>query len=164
MRVLGVDPGLNITGYAVLESRDRRTVLIEAGVIRSRVTDSMDRKLVEIADGIREVIEQYRPDALAIEEVYSHYEHPRTAIIMGHARGVVVLEAARIGVQVHPYASTRIKKSLTGNGRASKLQMQKMIKSTLNLVELPEPADAADALAIALCHCRSLQHLGAAVI
>jgi crossover junction endodeoxyribonuclease RuvC len=157
MRVLGIDPGLNITGYALLESKRRRTTLIEAGVIRTRLSDSMPLRLVEISRELQSIIAQFHPDALAIEEVYSHYEHPRTAIVMGHARGVAILEAARSGMDVFAYASTRVKKSLTGNGRASKLQMQKMIKSTLNLPEIPEPPDAADALAIALCHCRSLE-------
>jgi len=157
MRVLGIDPGLNITGYALLESKRRRTALVEAGVIRTRVSDPMPLRLVEISTELQNIIAQFHPDALAIEEVYSHYEHPRTAIVMGHARGVAILEAARSGIEVFAYASTRVKKSLTGNGRASKLQVQKMIKSTLNLSVIPEPPDAADALAIALCHCRALE-------
>ncbi len=154
---MGIDPGLNITGYAIIESRDRQLALAEAGVVRTNRSDSLEKKLQEIAFGVGEIIEQFKPDVLAIEEVYSHYDHPCTAIVMGHARGVVLLKAAEAGLEVVPYASTRIKKSLTGNGRASKRQMQLMVKSLLSLPKVPEPPDTADALAIALCHCRSLQ-------
>ena len=149
MRVLGIDPGLSITGYGVVEERDQQIGLVEAGVVRTRQT--------EIASEMESIIAQFRPDAMAIEELYSHYGHPKTAIIMGHARGVVLLKAAEAGVEVFAYASTRIKKSLTGNGRASKEQVQKMVRSDFNLSEAPEPSDAADALAAALCHCRSRQ-------
>jgi len=157
MRVLGIDPGLNITGYGILDSENQRIGLIEAGVVRTNAALSMAERLNEIAGEIDGIIEQFRPDAMAIEELYSHYQHPRTAIIMGHARGVVFAGAARAGIPVFPYAATRVKKSLTGNGRASKKQVQLMIRSTLGLTNIPEPADAADALAIALCHCRSLR-------
>ncbi len=161
MRVLGIDPGLNITGYAVLEDRQSTIGVVEAGVVRTKASADMSLRLREIAAGVGEVIEQFKPDALAVEELYSHYAHPKTAIIMGHARGVIFLEAAKAGIEVFSYASTRVKKSLTGNGRAPKRQMQLMITSTLGLSQIPEPADAADAMAIALCHCRSLQHQGA---
>jgi len=95
---------------------------------------------------------------VAIEELYSHYDHPKTAIIMGHARGIVFLKAAEKGLTVYPYASTRVKKSLIGNGRATKGQVQLMIRSALGLSRTPDPPDAADALAVALCHCRALEH------
>jgi crossover junction endodeoxyribonuclease RuvC len=89
---------------------------------------------------------------MALEELYSHYEHPRTSILMGHARGVICLAAAEAGIEVVPYSATQLKKLLTGSGRASKLQMQRAIRNELRLAELPEPADVADALALALCH------------
>lgn len=158
MRVLGIDPGLERTGYGVLETNGHGLLVLEAGVVRSRPSDTMAVRLMEIAKEIGEIIGQFGPDAIAIEELYSHYKHPRTAIIMGHARGILILKAAEAGIPVVSYAATRIKKSLTGNGRANKLQMQKMIGSTLNLSGTPESPDAADALAVALCHCRSLTH------
>jgi crossover junction endodeoxyribonuclease RuvC len=158
MRVLGIDPGLNITGYSILDVRDRKIKLVEAGVIRTNDKHELGERLNEIGREIGKVIAQFAPEALAVEELYSHYEHPKTAIIMGHARGVIFLKAAEAGVSIFPYASTRIKKSLTGNGRATKAQVQRMIRSTLNLLEVPEPPDVADALAIALCHCRTLEH------
>jgi len=157
MRVLGIDPGLNITGYGMVDWQDESIQLIEAGVVRTNTSRPMAERLNEISGEIDGIISQFSPDVMAIEELYSHYQHPRTAIIMGHARGVVFAGAARAGISVCSYAATRVKKSLTGNGRASKKQVQLMIRSTLGLTEVPEPADAADALAIALCHCRSLR-------
>ena len=158
MRILGIDPGLHITGYGLLEADDREPRLIEAGVIRTSNRETMAVQLREIASELEEIIAQYKPDAIAVEDLYSHYNHPRTAIIMGHARGIIFLKAAEAGIKVYPYASTRIKKSLTGNGRAKKSQVQLMIKSTFDLTDLPEPPDTADALAIALCHCRAMAH------
>ena len=157
MRVLGIDPGLNTTGYGIIDGDSGQIKLIEAGFVQSDASASISERLHEIAAGVGEVLAQFRPDAMAIENLYSHYAHPRTAIIMGHARGVVLLKAAEAGIEVHQYAATRIKKSLTGNGRASKQQVQLMIKSTLELSAIPEPADVADALATALCHCRTVQ-------
>ncbi len=158
MRVLGIDPGLNITGYGLLDGEKNTITVIEAGVIRTRGKDNMAIRLREIAREVSAIIEQYQPEVVAVEELYSHYGHPKTAIIMGHARGVIFLKAAEAHIPVEVYASTRIKKSLTGNGRASKGQMQLMICSTLNLTKIPEPPDAADALAVALCHCRAMAH------
>jgi len=157
MRILGIDPGLNITGYGILDVVESRFGIVEAGVIRTDKNDEMSRRLLDIANELGNVIGQYEPDELSIEELYSHYDHPRTAIIMGHARGIILLKAAETGLPVFPYSSTRIKKSLTGNGRASKRQMQLMIASTLGLKDVPDPPDVADALAVALCHGRSLQ-------
>lgn len=158
MRILGIDPGLNITGYGILEDMDDTFRVVEAGVIRTNEKAAMAQRLMEIGREIGELIAQYQPDAVAIEELYSHYDHPRTAIIMGHARGIVLMKAAEARLEVFPYSSTRVKNSLTGNGRASKQQMQLMIRSALDLAAVPEPPDVADALAVALCHCRALQH------
>ena len=158
MRVLGIDPGLNVTGYGILDHQDGSIRLVEAGFIKTNASETMEQRLNEVGREMTSIINQFRPDVMAIEDLYSHYAHPKTAIIMGHARGVVYCKAAEAGIPVHPYASTRIKKSLTGNGRAKKEQIQLMIRSTLGLSELPEPPDAADALAIALCHCRALEH------
>ncbi len=158
MRVLGIDPGLNITGYGILNLNGSKLSVVEAGVIRTNARDDMASRLCVIGSELGEIIGQFSPEVMAIEELYSHYGHPKTAIIMGHARGVIFLKAGESGIPVFPYAATRIKKSLTGNGRASKQQMQLMIKSTLGLNEIPEPADAADALAVALCHVSATQH------
>jgi crossover junction endodeoxyribonuclease RuvC len=103
-------------------------------------------------------METIKPGVVVVESLYSHYKHPRTAILMGHARGVVLLCASSLGIPVIAYPATRIKKALTGNGRASKLQMQRTILNTLKLAAMPEPPDVADALAVALCHANVLRH------
>jgi crossover junction endodeoxyribonuclease RuvC len=155
MRVLGVDPGLQITGYAVLEVRPQMPHVCEAGVVRSaegRGTIDMAPRLLALYNGIVEVLEQYKPAVAVVEQLYAHYQHPRTAILMGHARGVILLAAGQHGVPVVSYNATRIKKTLTGNGHASKEQVQRTIQRELGLAKLPEPPDVADALAAALCH------------
>lgn len=151
-RILGIDPGLNITGYGVVDVQSDGLTLCEAGVIRGRSRDSLSRRVREIHDGVRDVVNTFRPAVLALEQLYSHYGRPKTAILMGHARGVVCLAAAEADIPVEHYAATQVKKLLTGSGRASKSQMQLAIQRELNLKTLPEPADVADALAVALCH------------
>jgi crossover junction endodeoxyribonuclease RuvC len=159
LRILGVDPGLNTTGYGVIDFAGRQVRLIEAGVVRGRAKRSLPGRVREIYEGVAEVIATLKPEALALEKLYAHYDRPTTAILMGHARGVIVLAAAQAGVAVHDYASTQVKKTLTGNGRAPKGQMQLAVQRELRLAALPEPADVADALAIALCHAWSRQRL-----
>jgi crossover junction endodeoxyribonuclease RuvC len=154
-RILGVDPGLRVTGYAVLEVAARGPVVCEAGVIRSaegRETPDMAQRLLSLYNGLVEVVGQYRPAVMAVEQLYAHYAHPRTAILMAHARGVLFLAAARHNLPVVSYNATRIKKTITGHGRASKEQVQYTILRELRLAHLPEPPDVADALAAALCH------------
>lgn len=158
MRILGIDPGLGNTGYGVLDCNGEQITVVEAGVIQTKQKTPMENRLQEIASEISSIITQFEPDTVAIEELYSHYGHPKTAIIMGHARGVIFLKAAEAGLVVQSYAATRIKKSLTGNGRAPKRQVQLMITSSLGLSAIPEPPDVADALAVALCHARSIMH------
>ena len=152
MRILGIDPGLNITGYAVVDLRPGGVQLVEAGVIRVSNRQPMEQRLLEIFTGVEEVLESLEPTAMALEELYSHYQRPRTAILMGHARGAICLAAAKSGIPVMHYAATQIKRILTGNGRAPKSQMQLAICRELGLDCPPEPPDVADALAIALCH------------
>lgn len=163
MRILGIDPGLNVTGYGIIENHGDTLAVAEAGVVRTNTGDSMAERLLVIGRDIAAVIEQYKPDAIAIEDLYSHYNHPRTAIIMGHARGIVLMKAAEAGIGIFPYSATKVKNALTGNGRASKRQVQRMICSTLDLAGVPEPPDVTDALAVALCHIRSI-HSGQAVM
>ena len=162
MRVLGIDPGLNTTGYGVLDFANGAPRLVEAGVVRGTARGSMSGRVAEIFTGVCEVIESLKPDVMAIEELYSHYDRPKTAILMGHARGVICLCAAQSGVPVKHYAATQVKKILTGNGRAPKTQIQLAIGRELRLPDAPEPHDVADALAIALCHCYlGVERLGA---
>jgi len=154
-RILGIDPGLQVTGYAVLEASPRGPKVCEAGVIRStevRATTDMAPRLCSLYDGLMEVLTQFQPGTVAVEQLYAHYDHPRTAILMAHARGVIFLAAGQRQLPVFSYNATSIKKTITGNGRASKEQVQRTIQRELNLDKLPEPPDVADALAAALCH------------
>ena len=159
MRILGVDPGLRITGYGVIDYRPVRPVLIDGGVIRLKPKTPLADRLVELETELDALLEEYKPDAVAVEQLYSHYAHPRTAILMGHARGVILLVARRRGIRVEQFAANRIKQSLTGHGHASKAQMQRTIQSLWNLPEPPDPPDVADALAIAMCCGRQLDQL-----
>ena len=151
-RILGVDPGLNVTGYGVVEVVGGKLRLCEAGIVRGRSRHSLTRRVAEIHEGIADVIATLKPSVMALEELYSHYQRPRVAILMGHARGVICLAGAEAGIPVVHYASTQVKRILTGNGRAPKSQVQRAIQRELGLTQAPEPADVADALAVALCH------------
>jgi len=149
--ILGVDPGLNTTGYGVIDVSSGKVRLLEAGVVRSR-SKELTHKVKEIYEGIREVLETFSPGVLAMEQLYTHYDRPTTAILMGHARGCICLAAAQSDIEVVSYEATKVKKILTGSGRATKDQVQRAIKLELGLEEYPDPPDVADALALALCH------------
>jgi len=161
MLVLGLDPGLRTTGYAVVDSGRGVVRLLEAGVIRTKASLPLERRLLELTDGLVQVMDEYRPEVMAVEDLYSHYAHPKTAVIMGHARGVFFLAAGRAGIPVASYNATRIKKSLTGTGHASKEQVARMIANVLAYDRFEGPADVTDALATALCHIRTVGHGGA---
>ncbi len=150
-RFIGIDPGLEIMGFAVLEASTDSPLLLEAGVVRSQGNELPDR-LQNIHANLVDLFQQYQPQALAIEELYAHYAHPRTAILMGHARGVILLAGQQSHIPTFSYAATQIKKIITGHGRAPKEQMQHAIQREFALTHLPDPPDVADALAVALCH------------
>jgi crossover junction endodeoxyribonuclease RuvC len=158
-RVLGVDPGLGTTGYAVMDMKAGLGVgpignLVEAGILRPKSSNGndLDERLMDLHLNILDILEEYRPEFLAVERIHTHAKHPRTAILMAHARGVIVLAAQLRAVKVRGYAATQIKKTLTGSGRAPKEQMQQAVKIQLSLTEDPEPHDLADACAVAFCH------------
>ena len=155
-RVLGIDPGLQRTGYAIVATRDGAPEyrLIEAGVIRLNPRHALEQRLVDLQRCLDELIGTHRPQVLVCEQLYAHYKHPRTAVIMGHGRGVILALAARRGLAIVSVGATHVKKQLTGSGRASKGQIQRAIAAALHLPRLPEPPDVADALAVALCGLR----------
>lgn len=157
MIVLGIDPGLQVCGYAVVRADGSECRLVEAGVIRTDRRLSLPKRLAQIAEDLSDLLNSAHPTVVAVEELYSHYAHPRTAVLMGHTRGVILLRAVQSGAELRSFSATRIKKSLTGNGRASKLQMQRTIQSLLGLPRMPEPADVADAVAAAMCCVRAMQ-------
>jgi crossover junction endodeoxyribonuclease RuvC len=151
MRILGIDPGLLLTGYGVIEAHPFRPTLIDGGVIRLDGATSIAQRLVELERELDEIVKEHRPDAVAVEMLYSHYKHPRTAILMAHARGVVLLVAARHAIRLAEISANRVKQAVSGHGHASKHQMQRAIQSLFGLKAPPEPPDVADALAVAVC-------------
>jgi crossover junction endodeoxyribonuclease RuvC len=151
MRILGIDPGLRITGYGVIDYRSIRPLLLDGGVIRLTPKTPLADRLVELENELVALLEEHKPQVCAVEQLYSHYAHPRTAILMGHARGVILLAARKRGIQVEQFPANRVKQSVSGHGHASKGQMQRAIQSQWNLPEPPDPPDVADALAVALC-------------
>ncbi len=152
---LGIDPGLNRTGYAIIQ-RGVRPILLEGGVISSRASNSLAERVREIGDGVRELIAEFSPHAVAIEQVFSMPRNPRTAILMSHARGAILFAIADARRPVVNYSPKQVKKLLTGSGTASKEQVQLAIQRELGLPHILEPNDVADACAIALCHYHSL--------
>jgi crossover junction endodeoxyribonuclease RuvC len=148
---LGVDPGLRRTGYALLEQSAGGPALREAGVIRSKPGLPLAARVLEIATGLREVIEEFRPGAMAIEQVFSLGRNPKSALLMAHARGAILMVAAQREVPIIHFTPTQVKRLLTGSGRASKEQMQHAVTRELRLGRLLEPNDVADASAVALC-------------
>lgn len=156
-RFLGIDPGLNRTGYALLESSPKGPVLREGGIIRSTQEANLASRVHEIGAGIREVIEEYHPDIMSIEQIFTTPKFPKSSIIMAHARGAILYAAHEAGVPVVHYTPTQIKRLITGSGRASKEQMQHAIKTELGLKTILEPNDVADAFAAALCHYHTIR-------
>ncbi len=158
MRILGIDPGLRLTGYGCVDVPARRgggaPVLVEAGVFRLNAKASVSERLAELDEDFRGLLERVKPEVVAVEMLFAHYKHPTTAIVMGHARGVLLLAVRRAGLRLVELRPTMVKKSLTGHGHAQKAQLQRAIQVEFGLSALPEPPDVADALAIALCASR----------
>jgi crossover junction endodeoxyribonuclease RuvC len=157
--IIGIDPGLNITGYGVIECRASEVKLVEAGVIRLPRSrgDNLPARLESLYRELREVLKEFHPQTMSLEEVYSHTGYPQTSILMGHARGVICLAARQARVPVVNFSAKRIKQSVTGNGNASKLQVQRAVQQFFSLGRTPQPPDVADALAAALCYVNSLR-------
>lgn len=153
---LGIDPGLQRTGYALIQRTIAGPSLLEGGVLRSDSTGTLAERVLEIGQGVRELIEEFRPEAMAVEQVFSHVQNPKTALLMAHARGAILFAAASATIPIVNYSPRQVKKLLTGSGRASKEQIQHAVRNELRLTDLLEPNDVADACAIALCHYHSL--------
>lgn len=151
--VLGVDPGLNTTGYGVLELSGGVMRLLDAGTVKPGTRGTLPERLRELHKDIGEIMDAHEPGAMAIEEIYSHYRHPRTAIIMAHARGVLCLAAAQRGIPVRSIPSTHIKRAVTGRGNAGKEQVNGMVCRLLGIAGPVSPLDVSDALAAAIAYC-----------
>ena len=154
MRILGIDPGLDITGYGIIEDAKGSLSVIEAGIIRTSHKNPLSDRLSTIYNQLSELIHSIRPDVCVVEKLYSHYKHPMTAILMGHARGAVILCCSINKIKIIDYPAKTAKRAITGNGNASKSQVQRVINSILNLKDLNRPLDVTDALALSLTYIR----------
>ncbi len=152
MRILGIDPGLRIAGYGCIEFKkgSTRPTMIEAGALKLNVKKSVSFRLSELYSHVKDVIEELQPELLAVETIFTHKRQVATATILGYARGVILLAGEQASLPLVELTPATVKKAITGNGRASKPQMQESVKGILNLMEVPEPPDVADALAIAI--------------
>ncbi|MBX6377597.1 MAG: crossover junction endodeoxyribonuclease RuvC [Clostridia bacterium] len=152
---MGIDPGLRQTGYGLLDALDDGGArVVEAGVVASAEAMPLPARLLCLYLGVGSLLEAHRPCEIAVEDLYTHHRFPQTAVLMGHARGVILLAAAQAGCPVRSYSPAVVKKAVTGNGRAAKAQVQYMIQQLLGLSAPPEPDHVADALALAVCALR----------
>lgn len=154
--ILGIDPGTIITGYGLISSEDSQFIPIDYGCIRPPPSLKLSERYLIIFNGIEELIRKYSPDAVAVETQYVRH-NVQSAIKLGMARGMAILAATRKGIPIVEYSPSAAKKAVVGTGRASKYQVQGMIQRLLNLKSVPEPEDAADALALAICHAHASQ-------
>ncbi len=154
MRILGIDPGLATIGFGVVEFDNRKFKTVDYGAVYSPPNVSMPERLKMVYDDMCFIIGKYRPDEVAVEELFFN-SNVTTAIMVGQARGVLILSAANTGIPVFEYTPLQVKQAVVGYGRADKNQVQQMVKSILGLSETPKPDDTADALAIAVCHAHS---------
>ena len=151
MRILGIDPGYAILGYGIVEKKGNRFEVIHYGSVTTDAGERMPDRLKHLYYSIMEIIDEFRPDEAAVEELFFN-TNTKTAIKVGQARGVAILACANSGLNIEEYTPLQIKQALTGYGRADKKQVQTMVKTILNLKEVPKPDDTADALAAAICH------------
>lgn len=150
---MGIDPGLTRCGLSVVQAgRGREVLPVAVGIVRTPATAELSERLLRLSEGVNQWMDDYRPDVVAVERVFER-GNVSTVIHTAHASGVLVLAAAQRGIPVHMYTPSEVKKAISGNGRADKNQMTTMITRILGLAEAPKPADAADALALAVCHC-----------
>ncbi|WP_366922602.1 crossover junction endodeoxyribonuclease RuvC [Metallumcola ferriviriculae] len=163
MIIMGIDPGTAITGYGIITYSGNKFKVIDYGCIRTSSKLFLDKRLCQIYNDIKGILDQYPPDAYAVEQLFFN-KNTRTALAVGQARGVLVLAAADRGIPVFEYTPLQVKQSVAGYGRAEKSQIQQMVKTFLNLRTIPKPDDVADALAIAICHAHSYRLLEKTVL
>lgn len=151
MRILGIDPGSETTGWGVIEGDRKRSSLLECGTIRATAGQKFPSRLLKIANALEDIIQRHQPDACAIEDGFLA-TNVKVTLKLGQVRGVAMLVAERAGLDIHEYSPRLVKQTVVGHGNAEKFQVQQMVKTLLWLTNIPEPHDAADALAVAICH------------
>lgn len=154
MKILGIDPGYAIVGFGILETQKGRPHLLRCGAINTPAGMPMPRRLVQIQEDMETLIHTFAPDVMAVEELYFN-TNVTTGIGVAQARGVILMTAAKLGVEIFTYTPSQVKQAVVGYGKAEKRQVMEMTRRLLNLTAVPKPDDAADAVAIALCHARS---------
>ncbi|OOP57931.1 MAG: crossover junction endodeoxyribonuclease RuvC [Candidatus Brocadia carolinensis] len=157
MKILGIDPGTQVAGFGVIEKSGSKILTLEYGSVKAEKKQTFAQRLHTIHAKIMDVISKHQPDEIAIEEVF-YSKNVKSAIRIGEGRGIIFLCAAMANIPITEYAATVIKKAVVGNGNAQKEQVQAMVKIILSLPEIPEPKDASDALAIAICHSHNLRY------
>ncbi|HQP92175.1 MAG TPA: crossover junction endodeoxyribonuclease RuvC [Candidatus Omnitrophota bacterium] len=158
MLILGIDPGLNTTGYGLIETKNNCFTLKEAGFVRTSPKLSLPERLNRIHKELSAILDKHKPEAMVLEKLYAHYKHPVTAALLGHARGVICMLAEEKKIQFFEYAATNVKKMTTGSGHASKEQIQKMIEYTFGAKrEAYGPVDTTDAISLAMTHAYSIR-------
>jgi len=153
LRILGIDPGTRITGFGLVDQQGNRLIHVDNGAIVTRSSDPLALRLKTIHNRIDDIIQQYRPEVMAVEEIF-FAENPQSALKLGHARGSAMLAGVNAGLDVHEYTALQVKSAVVGYGKAAKQQVQQMVKTLLNLPEHAQE-DASDALAVAICHANS---------
>lgn len=156
MRILGIDPGSQVTGFGAIDTDGGSSVLVEFGAVRTRAKLSFPEKLRAIHESLTEIVDRCRPDQMVVESLF-YASNVKSALRLGHVRGVTLLAGVTRGIPIHEYAPLEVKQAVVGYGRADKEQVQKMVAMLLSMEALPEPHDAADALAVALCHANQLR-------
>lgn len=159
MRVLGIDPGTAIVGWAVLEEIDGKVDVLGYGHIETSPKNSTSERLLEVANDIKKIIEKYHPKEASVEDIF-YFKNAKTVIKVSQSRGAILLTLEDLSVKIFEYTPLQIKQSITGYGRAEKKQMQLMVKNILKLKKIPTPDDTADALAAAICHLNSRKMIG----
>ena len=157
MRILGVDPGLNATGYGVIDLVNGRVKVLEAGTIEPNAKAAFAERIAKVHQHISALLTAHKPDVAVLEKLYAHYKHPTTACVLGHVRGVICLSVAQHRVKLAEHSVKRVRKALVGNGNATKLQTQAFVKRLLNIERTELALDASDALALALGHAHMLK-------
>lgn len=154
MLILGIDPGLNVTGYGLIDAKKNDDfALLKAGFIKTKVSDGLLKRLASIYGELSKLVDETKPEVLVLEQLYAHYKHPLTASLLGHARGIICLVAEQKNIHFVEYPATRVKKAITGNGHASKLQIQKMIEHSLGTKRKAFGLlDVTDAISLAITH------------
>ncbi len=151
MIIMGIDPGFAITGFGVVKYIGNKFTVLDYGVVNTEAGLPLPKRLMILSNELEELIYKYKPEAIAVEELFFN-KNIKTALKVGHGRGVALLTAAKSGIEVFEYTPLQVKQAVAGYGRADKMQVQQMVKALLNLTSIPKPDDAADALAVSICH------------